>query len=261
MARAGAFLVLLLLSGCVAPPADAPPEEERIFAWDLLDCRTVVAFVPVAKEALAPHLPEGFTPAGGVADVEAAIGVEAFLCESGAGLDGARVAPIVYGALFAGAAPPEELRVDGVDVYWVKWDTLIPDAPRRNALAAEGLPVRDGSASIDAGVGTLVRMSMTLEGVGAFRVEGATEATDTTYDDEIRVAEYMPTNEGLARWSMTSPTARSRYGSGTLEMAPDSIVARIVGATTVPAILDVGAWSFTNGTIEPRVRSAAPSDR
>ena len=260
--RLAPLLVLaLLLPGCVAPAdAGGPPAAEgdasgaRVLPWGLADCTYVVADVPVRADALRPFLPEGFEPqtvgGGPLAMVqgEAYLGIEAIRCAHGVGLDG-DVADLHYGSIFTGVVPPADLAVPDVDVQFVKWDVLVPDAPRRDLLRAAGLPARAGSVTHDLGRVTAdVRATLTLEGVGAFAIEGAAPREGGPFEGTF--VEFMPSDQGgLARWRATYAATSARSGLATVTLEPGSWVAQVVGGERATAPFIVGRWSFPEGNV------------
>lgn len=256
------LLVAPALAGCLdaATLAAAPAggAEGATLPWERRGCRFVVAFVPVDRDALAPHMPPGFVPTGGAPFVgpvegtpaEATLGVEAFLCERGTGADGAEVAPMAYGSFFASALPPDEMQVDGPDgQYYVKWDTLVPDAARRERMLAAGMPARAGDVAFEA----LPRgeaATLAMEGVGTFRFTYDAPQPPSTTGNGFPFAEFTPTaGRGVATWRATVANVSVALGAGVLELEPGSLAAQVAGAERVPVRMQFGAWDFVGGSL------------
>ena len=260
-------LALLVLPGCLSgPAADAPPGAAPapgapgVLPWSLTECAFLVAFVPVKAERLAPHVPGGFTlstaggPLGAVQG-EAYVGVEAFQCASGAGLEG-EVAPLEYGSFFTAVEPPAALRMEA-DALFLKWDVLVPDAPRREALLAEGLPARAGTATLERPLGPAPRIlaTLTLEDVGAFRVDGLVQGQGPLAEGAF--VEYMAREDGgVALWRAAWETHALERGRAMVTFEPGSWVAEVAGGQA-PASFITGSWTFHDGTITPRLAPAA----
>lgn len=248
------------LSGCAADSGPDLPSASDVASglhhvpWGLDSCTFLIGFAQVDADVLAAHLPDGFTPAPGLLPgAGPVLGIEAFTCNDGLGLDGQPVGPLPYGSFFASVAPPEELRLDGTDTYWVKWDTLVPDAPRREALAAAGLPARDGRTllSNDAGLQTA---TLELDGVGTFTVTGRAVTPATTSPGPGYFAEFTPTAGGLARWNASAMDSTTSLGVGAVTVPAGSLAATLLGAETAPATVMAGSWSFTAGQTVLRIR-------
>ncbi|MBW3582062.1 MAG: hypothetical protein KY455_03090 [Euryarchaeota archaeon] len=260
--RLPVFFVIgaLLLSGCVTEESDDEARDEGVvppgpvvLPWDLLDCAYVVWGVPVAGDALEPHLPEGFTLGrsdGPLAPVvgDAFLGFESFVCDSGMGLDG-RVEGMTYGSLFTSVEPPEDLAIDGIDQYYYKWDPLVPDEPRRLFLQEAGMMARTGTATIDRPVEGLKRAAYTLEGVGSFSLE-APGTAPTPADGGGPFAEFTPLADGgHAVWRADYTTETRGSGDGVFRVDPGSWAAEVLGVTEGRANFNHGTWSFQNGNL------------
>lgn len=264
------LLLLAALPGCLGSTggggsgASVPSSTGDAIPWSMTDCAFVVAFVPVPAERLQPLVPEGFTVSAGggpLATVQggAYLGVEAFQCASGAGLDGAEVAPLEYGSFFTGIEPPADLVVADADVHFLKWDVLVPDAPRREALVAEGLPARTGSARIERTLAAAPQLvaSLTLDEVGAFRIEGAIQGAATP--DAGTFVEFMPRDDGgVGLWRADWDTQALEQGRAILTFEPGSWAAGVAGERATGAFI-TGTWSFANGSIRPSVGGGASS--
>lgn len=266
MRRTGHLLLLgalAALSGCVAPgPATSPPGAEDaplVVPWEIVDCTFVAFSVPVPAERLAPYLPEGFTPGVGrrapvdpVGATETAfLGLEAFECGSGAGLD-APVLQLDYGSFFTFVQPPDALRNDTIEEYYVKWDVLVPDAPRRDALAARGVPARAGDAEVEltrAASGVQVRASLTLDGVGGFTLAGA--GTERGPAEGFEFIEYAPAAGGtLAAWhGFSQDRSAVSFGNGVVEIAPGTWIEEVVGGPRAAVTWSAGTWTFLDGAV------------
>lgn len=246
------LLVALALAGCLASPDPSPAtaaDDVDVLPWGLHECRYLVAFLPVRADAVRPHLPEGFEPAPGlVPGASASLGVEAFSCAGGMGF-GEDVAPMSYGSTFASVVPPEALAMD-VPFQYVKWDTLVPDDARRALLVARGFPARAGAVTIEEGALTTATMDMV--DVGAFTIQVA--AGPEGEGGEGAFAEFTP-GEGaaLARWNATATNVTVASGRGVVTVPEGSIAADILGASTAPANVNVGTWSFVAGELRLRL--------
>lgn len=259
--RALLLVAVMLVAGCVAPATEAPDADAsaRVIPWGLEACIFVNWFVHVEADALRPHLPEGFEP-----DVESALpiplapdkaylGFEAFRCASGAGI-GREIVDLEYASLFTSAMPPPELRREGVGLYIVKWDTLVPDADRRALLQEAGLPVRDGSAEahhMQGPSGTLaVTGAFELEGLGTFRYEGGVpHFTGDGGGDGIRFLEFMQANGGLAVWDARFALDAFSVGEGIVQVPSDSWAAEVIGSDVARAAYFAGRWTFFEGSL------------
>lgn len=229
--------------------------------WDLLDCTFAIASVDVPSDALLPYLPPGFAPVGarGLVNTPATsrttsvVGFEVNTCASGAGLDGEQVADMTYSSFWVGVRPPIKYFIPGVFSYFVNWDVLVPDGPRRAAFQDAGLPARDGRISIDAPApgepGGVLNVEYTHDGLGTFRYGGPVVA-DAAPPGAGTFAQWTQASDGdLAFWQVDWATTTNFKGAGTIELDPASWYAELFGATTLPAQLWVGEWSYTNGHI------------
>ena len=238
----------------LAPPSTAGTAPLESIAWGLDGCRFLIGFVQVADAALAAQLPEGFSPAPGMLPAGGPVlGIEAFECDGGIGLDGQWVKPIAYGSVFASASPPDDLAIEGTSTYWVKWDTLVPDAPRREALVAAGLPAHDGRTEVSDGPGPRTA-TLELDGDGAFTVTAAPAPFAQQAPGPGRFAEFTPTADGLARWNASAIDMSTSLGAGVVTVPAGSMAASLIGAQTAPATIMAGSWSFTEGATVFRVR-------
>lgn len=245
----------ILLSGCVTPgdpqtTAEGPAQStaaDVVFPWSLTDCAFAVAFVPADPAAVAAHIPSGFRLESD------ALGIEVFRCASGAGLNGS-VDDIVYGSYFAAVSPPDDLALEGVDQYYYKWWVLVPDEERRDAFAALGMPVLDGTGSINAdplALGPVHGATMDVASIGAhtFRfVAPEQEAGDGGGDEWF--AEFTPLADGgHAVWRSLYTVARAGGGPGVVEVPAGSMAAEILGGTVARANINTGVWSFHDGDV------------
>jgi hypothetical protein len=231
-----ALLAAALLAGLPGRAAPAPSPSSSatgaplVVPWDIVDCTFAVLVVPAPANRLAPYLPEGFTLGVGArvpidpaqATESACLGPEAFECGSGAGLD-APVLSLDYGSVFTFVEPPEALRNDTIQDDYVKWGVLVPDAPRREALAARGVPARAGNAEIEltrAAAGVQVRATLDLEGVGGFTLTGV--GVEGAGAEGIESVECVPAAEGtLASFhAVAQERASAIRGNGVVDIAP-----------------------------------------
>ena len=266
------LLLAPVLAGCAQPAPEAPPGTPATagalsIPWGLTDCLFVVFAVPVDPARLAPHLPEGFTPAvggrlpflpQGAAD-SAFLGMEAFQCPGGLGLDGP-LQDLDYGSYFTFVTPPDALRNGSIESYFVKWDVLVPDAPRREALAARGVPARAGEAEVAltrAANGVQLRAALRMEGAGGFTLTGA--GVEGAGGDGFPFVEYAPAAGGtLAAWrAVAQERASAVRGNGVVEVEPGSWVAEVMGDTRAPVSWSAGTWTFADGAVTHPVSTIA----
>lgn len=256
-----AALLVLALAGCVAQPPDGPAAEgeSSVLPWGLTACRYLVGWAPVEEARLRPFLPEGFEPdpfgpigsrtLEGTPAARALFGLEAFACASGVGLNGTPVEGMAYGSYWTSVTPPEALRVDGVDLYTVRWDTLIPDADRRAFLAAAGLPARNGTVAFgDAPVGASATYEM--EGIGASTLRLDAPRTQAAPSGGV-LMEFTPTDRGLAVWRSDFAWDGGSFtsGFGRVTAPAGSWAAEVLGGTEAPGQLHAGTWTFSNATL------------
>ena len=242
--------------GAPAPPSTdrtAAASSPRVLPWGIFACDYVVANVPVQPDALRPYLPEGFEPeeAQGplaLAQGGAYLGVEMMRCESGAGLDG-NVTDLHYGSFFTTVVPPANASDPDAGLQMVKWDALVPDAPRRDVLAAAGLPARDGSVTLSREAAPArVAATLTLDGLGAYAIEGTAPRPGNPFGGTF--VEFMPSQHGgLARWRADYESEAFHSGWGTLTLEPGTWPAEVAGGTHVTASFFTGRWTFPRGNI------------
>ncbi|HWG90237.1 MAG TPA: hypothetical protein VNZ52_05235 [Candidatus Thermoplasmatota archaeon] len=213
------------------------------------------------EEALRPYLPEGWEPDRGFlplgVDGMALMGLEAFECESGVGLNGT-VAPMAYGSFWTAALPPEPLREENT-VYTVRWDTLVPDADRRAVLLEAGMPARAGTASVGRSATSepgLVEASYTFEGVGTITMRGAV-GRDVGAVTDLKLVEFTPTERGLGIWRANWTATDYFAGNGVATVPAGSLPALVAGRTEFPITLTTGVWTFTEGTLTLPTRERA----
>lgn len=249
---------ILLLAGCVAPGTSTPESADganaNVLAWGLTRCSYVVGWTPVEPEALRAYLPEGFEPGpfngmlvGTPAD-RTILGVEAFVCEEGVGLNGT-IPEMVYGSFWTSATPPAGLEDPDATTYTVRWDTLIPDADRRAVMAAAGMPARGGAASVESTI-TGFAGSYEMEDVGTTTMDMRVSRSPGTPEGGV-VVEFTPTTDGrLAVWkaeyAWDSPISQ---GYGAITFPEGSWAAEVVGDTRGPGQFHAGTWTFSNATL------------
>lgn len=269
-----AVLAILMLTsgmaGCIGdedtPDVETTPSEDedeieataQTFPWGLSNCKVVVAVVPVDAAALSEHLPEGFDPVSAEDAFglppdprgEGAIGLETFACDSGVGLN-ATVEGLAYGAVFAPVEAPGDLSLPGADVVFYKWETLVPDDPRRERLSEQGLPVVDGSTDLSglqqAPTGShTFDVSLTL-GDASFSFTGAAGQANEDFRDGIAFVEFQAADDGFAYWaSLENAAEGANSGSGTVELAADHWTSEVVGQGSTQAYM----VASTNVTFE-----------
>lgn len=257
-------VAILLLAGCVSPGGDGQKDapvadggaggaaDATLLPWTLLDCTFFVMEVPVDGDRLRERLPEGFEldDSGGLVPVlpGAYLGIEAFECARGAGLDGEIVEPIAWASFFTNVVPPERLAREDVNFHFVMWDTLVPDAPRRERLAAHGLPVRDGTVTFERTAPVpQTRVAFTLDGVGAFIMEGVEARPGEPFGGTF--IQFMEAEDGrLASWNTSYQAESVVSGRALLTMEPGSWPAQVLGAERAAGTFITGRWSFPDGT-------------
>lgn len=266
-----AILVLLTgVAGCIGdenePAAEQAPEEDppapatpTVLPWGFSDCRWVVAAIPTQADGLTPHLPANFTPMTPeemglppVPSADAVMGLEGFDCAQGQGLNGP-VEGFIYSAYWSPVHPPEEKAREGALLQFVKWDTVIDDPPLRERLAEAGVPAVEGAVTMDmfeetpAGLG--FDLSVTVDGqthrfAGTAGNEGAEEMKD------FIAREFTATDKGLVRWDTRVVSPNLVQGAGTVQLAPGSLPAEIVGQEQAEAFYIAGTQaSFTEAQI------------
>ncbi len=244
-------------SGDQAPPVDATASPRDVVPWDLVDCTALVWFVPADAGAVAARLPDGFTPRGVIGlpgaqappGADAYLGFEAFTCASGQGLDGA-VEGMTYATVFTSVVPPEDLAVEGVDgQHYYKWHVLVPDPPRRGVLQGAGLPVADGSVTVEETAPGVWSATATLDGLGTFSLQGPADGEPQPSGGAIPFAEFTAADGGVATWRATASDIARASGAGTWTVPEGSWMADVLGATTGSAAFDLDRWSFVDATI------------
>lgn len=256
--RVALAVACLFLSGCLQPspgppePGPATGSDAHTYSWGISDCAFVIVAVPVERERLAPFLPEGFRPAPTrlsplPAGPRASIELDAYRCRTGVGLDGT-LDDLAYGSYYVAVEVPPSLHVTGHEAYFVKFDVLVPDAPRRTQWQDVGLPARAGDARV-AVAGPTVFASLDLAGAGGFRLTGTVGAAEPLVRP-LPFMEYTPLGAGsLARWRARLHDADIAEGAGTVEILPGSWVADLVGATRVPATFIAGTWNLDEANV------------
>lgn len=267
MPTVAAFLVAAAgFGGCLERldgNGDAEPLDDLRMPWGLTGCRFGVALIDVPAEVVAAYIPDGFRSLS-VAEVGIGgntgrqvpnptdggnFGVEVFQCDEGVGLDGAAVQGMMYGSYFTAVEPPPALRRD-VTFHFVKWDTLVPDEPRRGLLQSYGLNVRSGTASVGQPVlqGSLSSYSGTLDfgGEETLTFEGSSLAPQ----ESVTFVEYMVTPHGLAAWSTTVEVVAGGVGPQSVVVPSAGKATDILGAGTHRGVGFAGIANFAGGLIE-----------
>jgi hypothetical protein len=250
------LLAALLLAGCLSPPAapagPAAATGPATHAWGLSECAFAIARVAVPAAALQPLLPEGFAPAPsdlpGVAGAPGAeLHLDAYVCKAGVGLDGSPLQEVQYGSYYVPAIPPAALKEPGYDAYFVKLQHLVPDAARREALAAGGLPALNGSATVTS-LGPRWTARLALGGAGGFSLDGVAQPANPQ-GAPLPFIEYTPLAKGgLARWHARLHDATLASGDGVLRLAPGKM-RDLVGADEVPVRFLAGTWNLDHADV------------
>lgn len=258
-------LAALAFTGCVTPPApnveDPSHAGPLVVPWTLTDCRYIVGWSEADPAVIQQNLPEGFLvstsgpmglPAPGPA-ARAIVGTEAFECASGDGLDGL-VEPMLYASIWIPVTPPDALADPEVEAVYYKIDILVPDAPRREAMAARGLPVGTGEiAWTQPPIPSSRGAAFTIEGAGDFGFE-MIDAREVSAGDTTPFMEITPAGElgadGFAVWRAAYEWPSGSYfqGRGFIDWPADHWVVDAIGMARAPAAFHAGTWSF-NGTL------------
>lgn len=285
------ILILLLLaaavSGCISDEplsdlddpsliADVP----KVYEWSLDRCDAVVGIVHTAKENLQPHVPEGWRVAapeeqGGPADPrgDAALGVEVFLCDdvTSANLtdgDNSTTKKAAYASYWTWVEPPVEYRKENVTFHFWKWDTLVADEALRAELAAQGLPVVNGTADwdgdTDTGMSTFIKSPA---GPIAYQVKldwdegiiGFNGVAGAPYESkEFSFVEFQNTTDGrIVEWTTDVVGDFVNIGVGYVKFSVGTWGHEVTGLERSPAYFFAGDWSFTNGKLVIPPRAAA----
>lgn len=264
--RLAAVALAALVAGCASAPVAAPepaalaaPAPPGALDWSMADCESVTWSVPVLASSLQPHLPDGFTPAGGgagggveagapaAAGQAATLGFRAVECAAGFG-QGEILRSVQSGALFTPVLPPAELRDDRFGArYAFAWGVLVAHEPWRAAADGWGLPVHDGGAfagpTAQGWTGALA-----MDQVGSFTVSGRTvEAEHAVPAFEART--ITPGARGFALWDATVADVRVATGVGAWTVDPESWVAAVLGTTQGVATFELATWSQPFATV------------
>lgn len=280
------FFAALLLAGVVlagcsgrAPPADDGPAlpalPARELPWSMQGCTFVAAVLQVPVSVVAPFVPPGFrvmhaaefalegasgqglpTPPTGGDDGN--IGVEAFQCADGAGLDGEVVPGLTYASFYTGVEPPAELRRD-TPFHFVKWDVLIPDQARNQLLASYGVPVHNGTATASLGLigqQSLAQVTASTDfGFGPFTFDA--KALAPFPDDRCGFVEFTPVPTGFVEWTMACHFVTGGVGPLTVDVPVGSWFADAIGAGSHDGLGFIGVVDFAQGSIKlPAVAAA-----
>ncbi|MGQ0536485.1 MAG: hypothetical protein ACT4PT_10475 [Methanobacteriota archaeon] len=257
-----AVLAAPIVAGCLSADDTVSSEASlgvpRILPWGLDSCDFVVAFIPVAADRVADRLPEGFralSPAelGLPPDMrgDATVSVEAFTCPSGVGLNGT-VEEMTYGSLFITVEPPEELKEPDTEMYFVKYDVLIPDEDRREALAAAGVPARAGTAAFTQHHalpgGTIFVGSIAFDDTESYGVNGFAPQDAGSFEG-FNFVEFTPVPGGFVTWRSAVDITRDQAGTGYVRVAQGTWLADIVGVERAPASFLSLTGSFVDASI------------
>lgn len=251
-----ALLLTLVLLAPVALAA-APPAGREL-PWNLLDCTFAYASVPVPAARLAPYLPANWRPylaTPTTANAAATLVFEIDDCAEGSGIEG-QLAPMQYASTWVAVVPPPAFRTDAPFTVHT-WDVLVPDDERRALLQSVGAPARDGAIVVDgpADGSAPLHVAYAMEGAGSFAFDivpspaapGALLAGGTPageFDQWIRGSDGSFTY-WRTRWTTSDPHA----GVGVVTLDPASWQAQALGATSVPAQFNFGAWDYHDGRI------------
>ncbi|MEX2291828.1 MAG: hypothetical protein WD794_16065 [Mycobacteriales bacterium] len=262
-----------------APASAAGGQPGRTLEWGLTDCRGVVALIPVDRATLQPHLPAGFSPTlpPSVAALlppdprlEAVLGLEVFDCVQGEGLHGP-VEGLDYASFWTFVEPPAHLADHGKQLTFFKWDTLVPDEPRRELLREYGVPARDGHVALDLWSDEVV--PSTGSGAPAVALDAGwsfdggerytfTGVATAPVEFAGSFVEYGHAGTGLAKWATDYRSLRALGGAGAVTLDPAGFPAQALGRTVTDAyFLVLTGLDFVDGqiTLPPR-RCASHAD-
>ncbi len=256
----------VLLAACQGPTRGpsavqalaGPTPTLETLAWELLNCEAILTLLPATAADLQPHLPEGFRPlplADAVAEMDVPvdafdgnIGVETFVCASGTGLAG-ELMPMSYGSYYVMVEPPEAYRRD-VDFHFIKWDVLVPDAPRREWLQAHGVPALDGDVTT-----TLFQQQGDFKvGDQTLSMGGSTHRLSANgvaayAKTEGSISEFTMTPNGLVEWRADWVFTGVSNGAVVVDVGAGNLLADVVGTGPVVGASFIGSLSFVNGVI------------
>jgi hypothetical protein len=271
---AAALVVAMVGSGCAGNESgDDAGEgatsplwlEAQELPWTMTGCRFLAAVLEAPLDVVQPLVPEGFrvmSPqefAGeGVTGVDVPatdagnVGVEAFQCEAGQGLNGS-VAGMTYASYYIGVDPPQEYD-RGNGYTFIKLDVMIPDEDRRDLLALYGVPVTNGTATVTTGPTTGlpvhvidVEADLSFGELGQFALSGTAAAP---YPIDCAFTEFTPVPAGFVEWTMACEFVQGGIGPLTVEVPAGSWLADIVGAGPVDGAGFIGIIDFAQGSIK-----------
>lgn len=257
MRSLAAVAVFGLLAGCASdasePVTDAVADGPTTHEWGLVDCDFVIVRVPAAPEDLQPLLPPGFTPAvsgeaafAGLPTAE--FHLDAYECRHGVAFDGSPIAFQKYGSFYVPVVPPEALREPGVDAYFVKLDTLQSDENTRAAFEAAGLPVHEGDAKVEPGIGVWT-VELGMGGAGGFVLEEGVVGPASDQAAPLPFIEFTPVaGGGLARWHARLHDATFREGLGLFTPSP-GLASEVAGPERRPVQFLAGTWNLDEADV------------
>lgn len=265
--RASAIALLALsihLAGCLdaltdgREPAEVPTPDpasaSQRFVWNMTACREIIATFDVDTARLQAALPEGFVARPSRTPGRTTVGIDIFECGSAVVTEGA-MAPASYASFWASADAPEELMGNASDSY-VKWDTLVADPVALAALRSAGAHVRGGVGTVrDAPpLGTTVG-EIQYDDIGPVRVStlpGVPPSAEGPGEGTI-LREWSPAGpdgKDLAMWEVTLVQWDSAFAPGVIEAPPDSMAAKLYGATRIPSRVGLGMADLRDGFME-----------
>jgi hypothetical protein len=251
-------LLLVAAAGCAQPAGHGATQISSpaaamagptVLPWTTSECRFLVVFLNANTASVQPYLPEGFTATGSATLPTASVGFEMHDCKSLQGLN-ETVTPGGYGALWGVVQPPAEAADPAAGgVAYFKWAVLVPDAPRRELLMAHGVPAHAGSAKVVPGAAPGTWMgTLDLSDGGTFTATLGSVGPERAARD-LPFQEFSNATGGFADWRATTTHYTQGQGVGTWRAPADSVLARMVGASSGTAVMTTGVWSYDGGSI------------
>jgi hypothetical protein len=87
-----------------------------------------------------------------------------------------------------------------------------------------------------------------LKGVGSFGIDAAVPAPQRAVPD-FPFEEFTNATGGFATWRASTSNGTGAQGAGTWQAPADSVLAAIMGTAQGPATVELGHWSYKDGSI------------